>query len=119
MVLGPNDEQRTHKLVDDDEAESQLVSVLLPPSIEQSPYLLSVSIYEVADLCSSDLGLFSDACDPFAICEFGGIRMKSKVKKGTLWALHGALDRLFCCDDNTMFRPSGWMESKVTVWTER
>ena len=83
VVLGPNDEQKTHKLVDDDESESQLVSVLMPPSIEQSPYLLSVSIYEARDLSSDDVGLFTEQCDPFAICEFGGIRMKSKVKKGT------------------------------------
>eukprot|EP01084_Bolivina_argentea_P309384 535139_1 len=83
VVLGPNDEQKTHKLLDqEDENESNLLSVLLPPEIEQTPYLLAISIYECKDLCTSDVGWLSDACDPFAIVEFGSIRIQSKIKKG-------------------------------------
>eukprot|EP01084_Bolivina_argentea_P233322 393023_1 len=83
VVLGPNDEQKTHELIHEDEDETNLLSILLPPEIEQIPYLLSISIYECKDLCTSDIGFFSDACDPFAIAQFGSIRIQSKIKKGT------------------------------------
>ena len=75
VVLGPNDEQKTHKLVDEDEDETNLLSVLLPPTIEQIPYLLSISIYEYI----KPFQLKNKMSSPFVLVEFAGCKIKSKV----------------------------------------
>ena len=81
-----------NKIVDEDESETNLLSVLIPPQIEQHPYLLNVAVYECKNSSTTDMGLFSDACDPFCWVEFGSIKLKSHVRKGTdaeiLCALH-------------------------------
>ena len=73
VVLGPNDEQKTHKLIDEDDDETNLLSVLIPPIIEQTPYLLSISIYECKDIIINN--------DLFIIIQFAGCKIKSSIKK--------------------------------------
>ena len=72
VVLGPGDEQKIHNENEEDENEAKLFSVLMPPEIEQKPYLLDISIYKVRNLATSDIGLFSEQCDPFCFAEFSG-----------------------------------------------
>lgn len=95
VVLGPNDEQRMHADIEEDEKEMNLLSVLMPPEIEQIPYLLTISIYECKDLQTSDSTLhkitnvFSctdesniNLCDLYVIIYFAGIKLQTEVRKG-------------------------------------
>jgi C2 domain len=84
VVLGPDDEQHTHSAEEeDDEGGDGMLSVLMPPSIEQKGMILKCKVFEVDGLPKMDEGFFGGAaCDPFARIDFAGVKVKSSHKKG-------------------------------------
>lgn len=82
IVLGPNDEQKIHPLVEEDEDETNLLQVLVPPEIEQIPKLLVISLYQCRNLPAMDVGILGSQCDPYVWAQFAGIKVKSKRRKG-------------------------------------
>ncbi len=61
------------------------MSLLLPPTVEQTGYLLRVRCYSVDGLPKMNSALNGSPCDPYVAVEFGGLVMKTKHGKGQKW----------------------------------
>lgn len=83
VVLGPDDEQYIHTADEEDDEDSSMLSVLMPPKLEHKGKLLRVQVFEVDGLPQMDQGFFGGKCDPYAMVQFAGISAKTKHKSGT------------------------------------
>eukprot|EP01084_Bolivina_argentea_P302872 522854_1 len=92
-ILGANDEQYIH----DEEAELANTNsletgmILVSPGIEQTPYLLTIRIFEARNLAKTDEDTLMDKIgnrtgnknlDPFFYVEYAGVRLRSKKYRG-------------------------------------